>query len=170
MKRNGFTLIDLIITLSVLSTLLAVGLPNLATQLQNNRVEATTQNLFAAIELARTKAVFSNSRATIKKQTEWENGWEVFLDKNHDGIRDDDEEIIQQHAKQSGVRIMANTPIKNYVSYVGTGESQTANGAFQAGTFTICPTAKGGGYQLILAKGGRVRRAEINAEKCEKIQ
>ncbi len=39
MRNNGFTLIDLIITLSVISILLTIGLPSVSTQIQNARVK-----------------------------------------------------------------------------------------------------------------------------------
>lgn len=174
MKCNGFTLIDLIITLSIISILLTVGLPSLSTQIQHTRVKTATNSLLEAINLTRTQAVFTNKRATIRKQTNWENGWEVFVDKNNDGLLGDDETPLKQHEKLHGVRIKANSHINNYVSYIGTGESRNANGtnsagAFQAGTFTICPEGKGKGYKLILSRGGRVRQHEISAQDCASI-
>lgn len=173
MRSNGFTLIDLIITLSVLSILLTVGLPSFSAQIQHARVKTATYSLAEAISLTRAQAVFANNRATIRKQNEWESGWEIFLDKDHDGVRDNDEAIVRQHEKLKGIRIIANKPVKNYVSYIATGESRNASGTngggFQAGTFTVCPTAKGRGFELILARGGRVRIAEINAEKCNSV-
>lgn len=173
MQRNGFTLIDLIITLSVISILLTIGLPSLSTQIQNARVKTATNNLLEAINLTRTQAVFANKRATIRKQNEWENGWEIFIDKDNDGVRDSNEVIVQQYEKLKDIRIITNTPVKNYVSYIPTGESRNASGTngggFQAGTFTICPTAKGKGFSLVLARGGRVRMTEISEEKCNSV-
>jgi type IV fimbrial biogenesis protein FimT len=173
MQRNGFTLVDLIITLSVTSILLTIGLPSLSTQIQHTRVKAATNSLLEAINLTRTQAVSANKRATIRKQNEWEGGWEIFIDADNDGIRDNDEAIVRQYEQLKGIRIFANRPIKNYVSYISTGESRNASGTdgggFQAGTFTICPAAKGKGYELILARGGRVRVAEINEEKCNSV-
>lgn len=173
MQRNGFTLIDLIITLSVISILLTIGLPSLSTQIQNARVKTATNNLLEAINLTRTQAVFANKRATIRKQNEWENGWEIFIDKDNDGVRDSNEVIVQQYEKLKDIRIITNTPVKNYVSYIPTGESRNASGTggggFQAGTFTICPTAKGKGFSLVLARGGRVRMTEISEEKCNAV-
>lgn len=173
MQRNGFTLIDLIITLSVISILLTIGLPRLTTQIQNTRVKTATNSLLEAINLTRTQAVFANKRATIRKQNEWSEGWEIFIDADNDGIRDANEKLLQTQAKLNSIKIIANRPISNNVSYIGTGESRNASGTngggFQAGTFTICPTAKGKGYELILARGGRVRVAEINEERCNSV-
>jgi type IV fimbrial biogenesis protein FimT len=137
------------------------------------RVKTAVFALQESINLTRTQAVSANKRATIRKQNDWENGWEIFIDKDNDGVRDSNEDIVQQHQKLKGIRITANKPIKNYVSYIGTGESRNASGTngggFQAGTFTICPTAKGKGYALILARGGRARIVEVNEEKCNSV-
>ena len=173
MRSFGFTLIDLLITLTITSILLTIGIPSFSAQVQKNRVKTATQSLLEAIELTRTKAVSLNKRTTITKQKNWENGWEIFVDKDNDGIRDNDEEIVLQHEKLKGIRIVGNKWIKNNVSYIGSGESRNANGkangAFQAGTFTICPEGKGNGYELILARGGRIRMNEIDERACAAI-
>ena len=173
MNRNGFTLIDLITTLSIISILLAVGLPNFSAQVKQAQVKTATYELMEAIALTRTQAVMSSKRTTISKQDEWNEGWVIFMDTNNDGRHDADEKLIQTQEKLKGIKIIANRPVSNNVSYIGTGESRTASGTdgggFQAGTFTICPTANGKGFQLVLARGGRVRVAEINEEKCSAV-
>jgi type IV fimbrial biogenesis protein FimT len=173
MRNNGFTLIDLITTLSVLAIILAIGLPNLSSHIQQSRVKTATNSLLEAIQLTRIQAVSSSKRATLRKQNEWNEGWEIFIDQDNNGSRGSNENIVLQRDKLTGVRITANRPIKNYVSYISTGESRNASGTngggFQAGTFTVCPTAKGKGVELILARGGRVRTVEISEEKCNLI-
>ena len=97
----------------------------------------------------------------------------IFIDADNDGIRDANEQLIKMQEKFNGIKIVTNRPITNNVSYIGTGESRSASGSsgggFQAGTFTICPAAKGKGVQLILARGGRVRVAKIDEEKCNAV-
>lgn len=171
MQSVGFTLIELVITLSIISILLSVGLPNLSGHVKNSRVKSATQSLLESLELTRSQAVFTNKRATLRKQTQWENGWEVFIDRNNDGLFNNNDQSLKKYEIVKGVRIIANRPVKNYVSFVGSGEGRYANGtndagAFQAGTFTICPLEKGRGYELILARGGRVRTHEISAQEC----
>jgi type IV fimbrial biogenesis protein FimT len=171
MRSFGFTLIDLLITLSILVILLAVGLPNFSTQIKSSRVNTATLDLQEAIVLTRTTAISTNNRTTMAKQADWKSGWEIFLDTNNNGVRDQDETTLLQHEELKGVSIIANGPLKNNVSYIGTGESRNASGTngggFQAGTFTICPTEKGTGFELTLARGGRVRKSEISIQACE---
>lgn len=171
MNTRGFTLIELLFTITILALLMTIGIPGFSAQIQNNKLKTTTLSLLEAVELTRSKAVFANKRAIIRNQDNWDGGWEVFVDTNNNGIRDQDEEILQAHEKINGVRIISNAPIRNYVSFISSGESRfigrTNGGAFQAGTFKVCPTTKGAGYTLILARSGRLRMDKISASECE---
>lgn len=169
---RGFTLPELITTLTVLGILTALAYPSFASLLRQSRVEAATETLQAAVQLTRQHAVMANQRANLAAVTEdWEQGWELYLDHNHNGERDEDEALIQTgDAFHEAVKIHANMPVSRYISYLGTGESRWASGygggAFQAGRFSICPREAGSGYELILARGGRMRKAEISEEEC----
>jgi len=171
MRSFGFTLVELLTTLSISAILVAVGLPNFFKQIQKSRVETAMLSLQESLQFTRISAVSTNKRATIASLVMWEEGWEVFIDLNNNGSREPNEDVLKQGEKLNGIRISATGPVENYVSYIGTGEGEKANGrtggAFQAGTFTICPETKGGGYKLTLARGGRVRKDEITERECE---
>lgn len=168
---SGLSLLELLITLTVIAITLGFGIPSLSRQAQANQVKTATNGLLEAMDIARSKAVSTNKRVTVKKLDDWNNGWEIFIDRNNDGQLNNDETVILHREKLAGVRISANGPLRNNVSYVGSGESRLAGGndggGFQAGTFVICPLTKGEGYQLILARGGRVRSTKISVEECE---
>lgn len=171
---RGFTFIELLITLSIVSILLGIGIPNLTENIRHSRVKTAAQSMIESLEVTRSNAVFSNKRTTIQKLTNWEDGWEVFVDTNNNGSRDPGEQALQMQSKLNGVRVIANKPLANYVSFIGSGEGRYANGTsnaggFQAGTFTLCPTSTGKGYELILSRGGRVRQQEISAQDCAAI-
>lgn len=171
MYNSGFTLLELLITVVIIVLLMTIGIPSFSAQVHNTRLKTTTLSLFEAVALTRTQAVSINNRATLKHQGSWENGWEVFIDSNNNGLRDNDEKLLISQEKTQGVRITANRPLKNYISFIGTGESRfiggNKSGAFQAGTFKVCPTTKGTGYELTLARSGRMRMNEISAAKCD---
>jgi len=170
MYNHGFTLLELLITLIIVILLITIGVPSFSAQIHNTRVKTITSSLLESVELTRTQAVFSNTRATMKHHGTWEDGWDVFIDKNNNGTLDQDEKLLASTEKVNNVRITSNRPVKNYISYIGTGESRFVGkadgGAFQAGTLTVCPTTKGNGYELILARSGRMRMHEITADKC----
>jgi len=171
MRSSGFTLIELLTTISISAALLTIGIPSFSKQIQNSRVETAMLSLQESLQLTRVSAVSTNKRATISNLKKWEEGWEVFIDLNNNGIREPNEDAIKKYEKLKGIRISTTEPVKTYVSYIGTGEGTKANGktggAFQAGTFTICPEAKGAGYELTLARGGRVRKSDITERECE---
>ena len=170
MYTHGFSLLELLITLVVLAIMLALGAPSFANHIHNNQVKVTTLSLLEAVAFTRNQAVFNNRRVTLRNPGRWEDGWEIFLDTNNNGIRDQDERLLISRESIQNVRITPNQPVKHYISYIGSGESRLVGnengGAFQAGTIRVCPTGKGGGYELTLARSGRLRMSEINATQC----
>jgi type IV fimbrial biogenesis protein FimT len=170
MHQRGFTLLELLITLTILAILMTIGVPSFSAQIHNTRLKTTTLSLLEAVTLTRTQAVATNKRATLKHTGKWEDGWEVFIDSNDNGIRDENERLLITSEKTKDVRITPNQPLKNYISFIGSGESRyvgKANGgAFQAGKFTLCPATKGAGFELILARSGRMRMNEISEAEC----
>lgn len=170
MHNHGFTLLELLITLVIVTLLVAIGVPSFSAQLNNTKAKTVTLSLLESAALTRTQAASNNTRATLKHHGTWEDGWDIFIDSNNDGILNQDEKLLISTEKIKDVRITPNKPVRSYISYIGTGESRMVGkangGAFQAGTFTICPTTKGNGYELILARSGRIRMNEISADKC----
>lgn len=174
MKNRGFTLFELLITVSVITILMAVGLPTFSTQLHNSKLKTNAQNLFESVQLARTKAVYGNKRVTIRNYGNWESGWEIFVDNNNDGERNEGEDLIQTERKLTGVRIYTNAPLREYISFISSGQGRKAGrqngGAMLIGTMTLCPETRGDGFKLILSSGGRMRVADVTAQQCQDQQ
>lgn len=170
MKTSGFTLIELLIILLILSILAVTALPGFKQAVQNTKTQTAKNELLAAIEHARARAIFSGSRSVLKAKDKWHNGWQIFLDKNNDGIAGEDESILLEHDSLDGVIVKTDSKVKNLISFISTGEGKLpgkANaGGFIAGTITICPVESGKGYKLILSKAGRTRTQETEAADC----
>lgn len=170
MDERGFTLLELLITLCIAAILLAIGIPSFSNQIQSAHVRTSAHTMLESVNHARTLAITHGKRATLRHLGSWEQGWEVFIDANDNGMRDDGETVIQQHGPLASVSIVGNQPLKQYVSFIASGESRyvgKANGgAFQAGTFTVCPTVPGAGYELVLARSGRLRMDKLTEEEC----
>lgn len=160
MKIRGFSLLELLITLVVLGLVLTVALPSFKQQIQRSRILSETDDFRQGILLARTRAITLNQRVTMAHRGKWSSGWDIFIDSNHNGRADEGELVILSLDKELAVDIQGNPGVEEYVSFVGTGQSQKAagkaKGAFQAGTFTICLEQEKGA-QLVLSRGGRVR-------------
>jgi len=97
-KKNGFTLIELMITLAVIAIAIAFGLPQLNRVIHNNRIITELNTLSAHLAYARSEAVkrgvpvsmqaepvHSENGATIIKTADWLNGYRVYIDTDGNG-------------------------------------------------------------------------------------
>lgn len=170
MRTHGYTLLELLITLLIVSLLLSIAIPGFTQQIQSNRTRTATLELLESINHARTLAVTHGKRATIRNRGQWAQGWEIFIDENNNGLWDEGELLLQERTTSNNMNISGNRSVEEYVSFIPSGESRRAGrangGSFQAGTFTICPTEPGAGYELVLARSGRLRMDTISKEEC----
>ena len=75
---TGFTLIELMITLSILVILLTIAVPSFRQFVQAQRVKTTSFDLFSAINYARSEALKRNGDVTLSAATGgWANGWSI---------------------------------------------------------------------------------------------
>lgn len=174
MKNQGLTLFELLLTLTILSIILSIGIPSFARIIRNNQTQSATAALVDAIESARSLAVMRNQRSLLLAQDHWEKGWALFIDSNSNGVRDQNEGVVSQGGALSGVKISANGFLQTYVSFIGTGEGRSDggssdNGAFLAGSIKVCPETEGEGYKLILSRGGRLRSENLSVAECAEI-
>jgi type IV fimbrial biogenesis protein FimT len=61
MLSRGFTLLELLITVAVLGIVLMVGLPSLATWIQNTQIRTSAEGMQAGLQLARAEALRRNT-------------------------------------------------------------------------------------------------------------
>jgi len=174
MKQVGFTLFELLIVLLIISITLVIGIPSFSEQINKSKTKVAMHDLLSAIESTRSLAVYSNNRAVLlAHEKDWTQGWSVFLDKNNDGVLNENETLKFEQAPLPHIKIHANTHVHDYISFISTGEGRKVGsgdgGAFQVGTIKICPIAKGTGYSLILSRGGRTRVKSLTAKECSAI-
>nr|WP_246294795.1 GspH/FimT family pseudopilin [Schlegelella koreensis] len=60
---RGFTLVELLVGISLIGILLALGAPSLATYLQNSKVANAASTFYSGVQLARTEAIRRNAPA-----------------------------------------------------------------------------------------------------------
>lgn len=174
---RGFTLTELMVTLSISATLLAVSVPAFDQLLVSKRLTTYANDMFSTLLLARSEAIKRNRRVVLCKSLDnrqtcigtggWDQGWMVFVDLNNDASWAVDEPLVRKMpALQSGYVLNGNASISNYVSYDSQGMTKQASGAFQAGTFTLCPPApavSGYGRKIVISASGRPRVSKITS-------
>lgn len=176
---QGFTLVEMMITVAVLAILVSLGAPFMGEFVKNSRLVTQTNDLIASFHLARTEAIKRGARVTLCKSSNgatcdatadgrWGIGWITFVDPANVGTLDLGEVLIDTRAATPlNVAIAPQAPpldptVQNYVSYTAQGIVRDAAGTAQTGTFRICDDrglSKGRG--VVLSPTGRVERTNI---------
>ncbi|MGH1485087.1 MAG: GspH/FimT family pseudopilin [Cellvibrionaceae bacterium] len=176
MKRItlGFTLLNLLITLSIVGILLSTGIPGLSTLLANSQANNAYQRLFTLIQFTRIQAVNYQSQViicpTVNKKTcisNWNQPLMVFVDINDDKTKNANELLLQSFSKMQK---------DEYINWKASGElhylrfkpdGSTGN---QNGRLTYCLKKGEDTYarQIVMYRTGRARRgSETEAlKKC----
>jgi len=151
-KSLGYTLIELMAMLAVVSVLVSIGLPMMKVFFDSNRMISNSNDLVAGLNIARSEAIKQQIRVTLCQSADtasctgsglWEDGWIVFQDPNGNATVDGGERILRLNAGIDGgqVTIRSNdvgNQIANSVSYTSRGLPKALNGGSQSGTFRIC--------------------------------
>jgi type IV fimbrial biogenesis protein FimT len=87
--NKGFTLVELMTTLTVAMLLLSVGIPSASSLLANNRMTARTNDLVTHLQYARSESIKRQIAVTVcasedgevcAGSDDWGTGWIVFTD------------------------------------------------------------------------------------------
>jgi len=172
-KRNGFSLIEVIVTMAIAAIVLSVGVPGFQSYIQNNRRTITINEMATALQLARNNAISRRVPVTLCKSPNgssciigggsgnWSQGWIIFT--NPDGIDGvagltASTEILLRvhHALQGNVSLAGSGPVVNQVTFIPQGKINNGFG----GTITYCD-ARGNtaAVALVISVGGQVRLA-----------
>ncbi|MCK5385592.1 MAG: GspH/FimT family pseudopilin [Gammaproteobacteria bacterium] len=156
-NNHGFTLIELIVTLAVVSIVLVTGIPALTQMTDNNRLVTQINSIAGSLALARSEAIKSATTVTLcvstngtscdgTDATNWENGWLVFTDSNRDNaINGSTDTLIKIQNKFNGgttlrLSIYDVTGVYQFLAD-GTSRDRNLSGS-SVGTFTLCESTK----------------------------
>jgi type IV fimbrial biogenesis protein FimT len=102
--QRGFTLMELMVSITVLGILLAVAVPSFLEIVRNNRLVSQNNEFIGSLNLARSEALkrsgsvsvcASADQATCSGSTDWTTGWIVFNDVTGNGTFDGADELLQ---------------------------------------------------------------------------
>ncbi|MDZ7861034.1 MAG: GspH/FimT family pseudopilin [Candidatus Krumholzibacteriota bacterium] len=128
--RGGFTLVELMIVISVMGLIAIMALPNINGFLQSWKLNGETQEFISTLRCARSAAVKNNTSVVFSFDLS-NNTYFYFEDDDGDGGRDTDEYMSGTKEMAPGIRIAAHTLSGNTLTFESKGE--TGN----SGTITI---------------------------------
>ena len=167
-QRQGFSLFEMLICISILSILLFIPLPSMSSMTLNQRVSTQITQIRQALYLARSLAVTQGqiwkvclmdvSNSCVK---EGGKSLVVFRDDNNDHQLNSNE-TVKKTSEIRGVKIKLSASNRAYVRFKITGES------LESGNFQVCrmDSLKSHGGKVIIYRSGRIRVSMDQFSNC----
>jgi type IV fimbrial biogenesis protein FimT len=152
-RQHGFTLIELMVTLTVAGILLSLGIPAFSKLIANNRIATQTNEFVGALNVTRSEAVRRSQGVSIRSKDggiEFATGWTVFNDPNLTGNAPASSEVLR---KSSG---LAGKTTLRRVTRSGTSPS-----------FTYADASSGTSYLVFNSRGGNDAGASAFFRVCD---
>jgi type IV fimbrial biogenesis protein FimT len=102
--QAGFTLVELMIVIMIVSILMGVGVPSYKYVTNSNRLSAEVNGLLGDMQLARSEAIKQGLSVTVcasqdqlscSQSSDWSSGWIVFTDPGDVGVKDANETMLR---------------------------------------------------------------------------
>lgn len=89
-RAGGFTLIEMMATVSIMAILMSVAVPGMSDLLESQRLRSAAFDLISDLTLARNEALKRGGNVTIAplSGTDWTNGWRVQLAADNSVLRE----------------------------------------------------------------------------------
>lgn len=152
--ERGFTLVELLVTISVMAILLVIAVPSFTDVTLGSKLSSYANSLAASAYLARSEAIKTNNSATLCVSSNgtscaaggWEQGWIVFRDPNKNAAVDAGEAVIQvQAALPTGMKVAADTGATSFI-FSPTGVSSFLSDT----TLTVCRATPAGSQERVV--------------------
>ncbi len=174
--NTGFTIIELLVTISISAILLGIAMPGMQTFVLNNRSSVQTESMVSSLRLARSEAIKRDAWVLMcKKNTastncvtsgDWTQGWMVFVDNNRNASVDaGTDEILRVRAslEDTSQSFSGTTDVANYIAFDPAGMSRLISGASQSGALVLCDSRGFGASTRAIIHSANGEAYAINA-------
>jgi type IV fimbrial biogenesis protein FimT len=165
-RHTGFTLLELMASITVLGILLALAVPTFTQTIRNNQLTAQNNEFVGALNYARSEAIKRSADVSLCSTTDgttcaaslnWATGVVVFLDVNANGSLDAATDTVLQAYPATVNSITLTSTTGNYVRYTSTGMSSGSE------TFTLQRTGctQDNARRITVSLTGRITTTRI---------
>ena len=156
---HGFTLIELIVTITIAGILVAIATPYLGSFISSTRLTTQANELLTDLNTARSEAVkrasyvgvcASTSGSSCTSGGSFLNGWVVFLDADNSGTWTSGDSIIKVHGALDG----GNTTVSGSSTVIFNSSGSLENSSSTI-TYTFCDSALQKSRQISVTATGR---------------
>lgn len=169
--QTGFTLIEMLIAISVMAVILTTAIPALGQFMAQQRMTAAANSLVGHLNYARSEAVFRNTYVAACPSSDgvsctggnrWDIGWIVYLDPEKEGQPAESEDVLRVVEPQT--ELLMHSAGRYRVRFQGHGGAYGTNL-----TIRICaPGEPERARAVIVSNPGRVRSSrDIDPSECK---
>lgn len=169
--QSGFTLVELLITITVASLLIAAALPAFDGLRREQMLRGAQHEFLATLHHAKQAAITKNRRVSLcpsadgaqcLKKGSWHRGWLIFVDRDADRSPDPGEPVLSQQGGLDQALTLTSSRYRRIITFQPTGTAGGSNA-----TFTVCTGKKPAqAAAIVLSRLGRIRLDEGDADAC----
>ena len=168
-RQQGFTLLEVLVTVGIISIVTALALPALGGVLGNSELRSTGNSLVHALQSARSEAVKRITPVGLCPSTNpdvaepacggsYTQGWIVYVDENGNGVRNGaaEEVILRNDELSSAFSVTADSSFSGGVLFNISGISTTSAGTPISGNLRLTHAARDETLRVRIAASGRI--------------
>ena len=170
LKQRGFTLMELIVTVTVMGILAAMAIPSFLSTIQNDFSINLKDDFVLSMQFIRSEAIKRASNVSMCAPSDstfsacgsnWALGWFIFVDVNGNGTYNGGTDTILRRFSLTGTNAVVTSTGANFATYTSAGFPSNATGGL---TYTIYATGCRGAYAntVAVSTAGRLTITPIN--------
>jgi type IV fimbrial biogenesis protein FimT len=146
MNNKGFTMAEVVVTLSILALMATIAIPSFISWLPRHRLQTSVRQIYDDLNLAKMEAVKRNTDVFVQFSRANET-YSVILDSNNSGAVDGGDITLKNNiVLENGVNINSTSLTSDTVGFNNRG--MTVGSA--VGTVTLTNPTGNGGVQILL--------------------